>query len=121
MNAQAQRVDVPSIDPRLASFIETRDRRIAKSRPWTPTPLNDAFHEMITTGVVRVGGRSTCGNSVDPTWVIYILWNEVVRKARQLGFAIKERDIKQSNAWATKAGGWWHETEYSITSAPGDV
>jgi hypothetical protein len=110
------RVDVLSISPKLVSYIATRDKRIAKTRAWSPTPLMDAFHELITRGVVRVGGRASCGGAVDPTWVIFTSWNEVVRKARQLGYQITEANIKQRNAWATRGGGFWDENEYSIAT-----
>lgn len=47
--------------PRLASYIATRDKRIAKLQPWSPTPLSDLFHELLARGTVKVGGRATCG------------------------------------------------------------
>jgi hypothetical protein len=109
-------VDVLASHPKLTSFIATRDRRIAKKQPWSPTPLRDLFTEMLKNGCVKVGGRATCGISVDPTWTIFTSWGEVVRKARAEGFAIAEASIKHGNAWATKAGGFWNESEYTLAS-----
>ena len=105
------------MDDRLAKFIATRDKRIAKSQPWDSTPIADAFAELLARGLVKVGGRATCGTSVDPTWKIYCAWGEVVKKARQLGYAITVEPIKQGNGWATKAGGFWEENEYRLESA----
>jgi hypothetical protein len=97
----------------LASYIRTRDQRIAKDHPWNKTPLLDYFIELLKRGQVRVGGRATCGTYTDPSWKVFRAWNEVVRKARQIGIEIAEENIKQPNAWATKAGGFWEEREYS--------
>lgn len=105
-----------AINPKLAAYIATRDRRLAKTRAWSPTPLMDAFMELISKGSVRVGGRASCGGSVDPTWVQFTLWNEVVRKARSLGYDIAEASIPQRNAWATRGGGFWDEREYSMAT-----
>lgn len=109
-----------NISPKLEDYIATRDRRIAKSQPWSPTPLLDAFRELLTRGSVKVGGRASCGGSVDPTWAIFTAWNEVVRKARSLGYAIAEQDIKHGNGWATVAGGFWNEREYVIVATTED-
>jgi hypothetical protein len=102
------------IDQRLLSFIATRDKRVAKDRPWDSTPLLNAFNELLAKGSVRMGGRTTCGNYADPTWRVYSAWNEVVRKARSLGFAIEEVSVKHGNGWATKAGGFWDEADYKL-------
>jgi hypothetical protein len=104
------------VDVRLASFIATRDRRIAKSQPWSPTPLLESFRELLSKGETIVGGRASCGGKVDPTWVIFTSWNEVVRKARQFGYEITVTDIKHGNSWATKAGGFWSESEYKLAA-----
>jgi hypothetical protein len=102
----------------LAKFIATRDKRAEKLRPWSRTPLSDYFRELVEKGVVRVGGRATCGSRVDPTWVEFGFWKEIVSKARALGYAIEEAPIKHGNGWATKAGGFWDESEYRLESRP---
>lgn len=105
------------VPAKLASFIATRDKRIAKDQPWSPMPLAQTFRELLAKGAVKVGGRATCGTKTDPTWKIYRLWGEVVRKARTMGYVITESDIKHGNGWATKAGGFWDETEYTLVEA----
>lgn len=102
------------MDPRLKSYISTRDQKLAKDTPWSPTPLADNFEKLLTYGAVVVGGRATCGTKRDPTWTAYCLWRQVVSKAISLGYPIKSQDIKQGNAWATKAGGFWEESLYSL-------
>jgi hypothetical protein len=102
------------MDPRLQSYIDTRDRRIAKSRGYDLSPMARNFKELLEFGRVRVGGRATSGPVTDPTWVEFGLWNEIVRKARKLGYVIEETDIKHDNAWATKCGGFWNEREYKL-------
>lgn len=104
-----------AIEERLAKFITTRDRRVAKK--WSPTPISEIFNELLARGVVRVGGRATCGTSVDPTWVEFCAWKEVVVKARKMGYQITETPIKHGNGWATKCGGFWEENEYRIERA----
>lgn len=113
-------VDVLAAHPRLVSFIATRDKRIAKKQPWSPTPLSDLFHELLARGSVKVGGRATCGASVDPTWVTFTAWGEVIGKARASGFQIEITPIKYGNGWATKAGGFWDENEYRLIATAED-
>jgi hypothetical protein len=104
------------LHPKLATYIATRDKRIAKEQPWNRTELADAFAELCKGGAVKMGGRATCGTSVDPTWRVLVMWKEVVRKARSYGYVITEEPIKQGNSWATKAGGFWEESEYRLSA-----
>lgn len=106
------------MDPRLQSYIATRDRRIAKDTPWSPQQMTLLFRQLLERGSVIVGGRATCGPRKDPTWNVWCAWREIVSKARALGYEIAESPIKHGNGWATKAGGFWHEAEYSLVSAP---
>ena len=110
--------DALAENPRLAAFIATRDRRIAKKQPWSPSPLRDLFNELLARGTVVVGGRASCGSHVDPTWVAFTSWNEVVRKACATGFSIEVTPIKHGNGWATKARGFWNENEYRLAATP---
>lgn len=106
------------VPPKLASYIATRDRKIAGFWPHAPNHLRELFDELLTCGVVRVGGRSSCGGS-DHTMTTLRLWNEVVRKARTLGYDIKDVDCGgQRNAWATRGGGFWNESEYRLIEVP---
>jgi hypothetical protein len=107
-------LDIP---PALAKFIATRDRRIEKVSGWNDSAISNSFRHLLQFGEVIVGGRASCGGRPDPTWVQLCAWNEVIRKARAMGFDIKEESIKQGNAWATKAGGFWSESRYTIPSA----
>lgn len=102
------------MDPRLQSYIATRDKRVAKLRGYDLAPMARQFAELVERGVVRVGGRATSGPKTDPTWIEFGLWNEIVRKARALGYVIEETSIKHDNAWATKSGGFWDEREYRL-------
>ena len=107
-------------NPKLAAYIATRDKRIAKLQPWSPTPMSDLFHELLARHTIKVGGRASCGGSTDPTWTAFTAWGEVVRKARAVGFQIEEESIKHGNGWATKAGGFWNENQYRLISTPED-
>ena len=102
------------MNEKLKSFIATRDQRIAKRSPWMKAPLAEAFSSLLTSGAVKMGGRATCGSTVDPTWADFGAWNEVVRKARKLGYEIAEEPVKHGNGWATKAGGFWDERIYTL-------
>ena len=103
------------ITPSLAKFIAVRDKRIHKLCPWKDDAISEKMTELITRGVIRVGGRATCGSSIDPTWKEYCAWNEVVAKANKSGFKIEVIGIKHGNSWATKSGGFWDENEYKIS------
>lgn len=112
--------EVMDIPAALASYIATRDKRIAKFWPHNPSFLRDQFQELLSRGVVRVGGRSSCGVS-DPTMTALRLWNEVVRKAKSFGFQISESNVGgQRNEWATRGGGFWNESEYRLAGDTDD-
>lgn len=104
-----------TLDPKLAAFIATRDRMIAVFQPWNTTPLKDYFATLLKDGLVIVGGRTSCGGKVDPTWKIFAAWGEVVRKARKLGYQISDLNIPQKNGSPTRSGGYWDEYEYRLS------
>ena len=108
-----------AIAAKLVSYIATRDRRIAKAAGYSKAPLAENFERLMSGQVVRVGGRATCGSgSVDPTWVEFSAWKEVVTKASKLGLRITETPVKHGNGWATKARGFWDENDYQLTGVP---
>lgn len=100
--------------PALASYIATRDRKVGTS--WDATPLAKTFAELQAKGITRMGGRTSCGGAVDPTWKQFTARNEVVRKAQSLGYEIEVTPIKHGNGWATKARGFWDENDYVLTA-----
>jgi hypothetical protein len=103
------------LNPKLEKYIATRDKKInAKSYCPIGNPLQEAFTQLLDKGEITLGGRSTCGTYLDPTWTRFTLWNEVVKKAQSLGYEISVEPIKQKNAYATVAGGFWHENKYSL-------
>jgi hypothetical protein len=107
------------IHPKLETYIATRDKRISKYRPCDRTHIRDLFVCLLEKGEVTVGSRSTCGRT-DPTMHVYRAWNEVVRKARALGYQITEEPVRGiKNSWATLSGGFWDETEYKLVDNNG--
>jgi len=112
---EAAPVDVlASVNRSLLTFIHTRDKRCAESIGYNATQLLDNFVELLQKGVVNVGGRATCGQHTDPSWKLFVAWNEIVKKARKCGYNITELDIKQKNTWATANRGFWDEREYQM-------
>lgn len=107
------------IHPKLETYIATRDKRISKYRPYDRTHIRDLFECLLEKGEVTVGCRSTCGRT-DTTMHVYRAWNEVVRKARALGYQITEEPVRGiGNGWATLSGGYWSETVYRIKNCRG--
>ena len=110
------------VNPKLASYVATRDRRVAKASGYSRAPLAEHLSKLLEGKIVRVGGRASCGGKVDPSWVEFTSWSEVVSKARKLGMEIEETPVKHDNAWATKAGGFWNENDYMLkTKTKGDA
>lgn len=116
--------EIPSPQPeaavvseKLRSYIETRDRRCQKASGWSRTPIREHFDRLMRGDTVRVGGRASCGGKVDPSWIEFTAWNEVVRKARGLGIRIEATPVKHGNGWATKARGFWDENDYVLEGA----
>ena len=99
---------------RLYEFIAVRDRKLVKAGHWHSNELKKTFDSLIQFGSINVGGRASCGPKVDATWRIYVMWKEVIKKAQALGFHIEVESIKQKNAYATIAGGFWQEDKYIL-------
>lgn len=104
--------------PALQRFIETRDRRVQATSGlgWNKAAITEQFTKLMAGQVVRIGGRASCGGKVDPTWVEFTAWNEVIKKARASGITISDTPVKHGNGWATKCGGFWDERDYCLSS-----
>lgn len=101
--------------PKLESYIATRDKRM--KNPLTSTPLRKQFDELVERGKVEVGGRASCGGAVDPTWLFFTAWNEIIRKAVTLGYMIETAPVKHANKSPTMAGGFWNSNIYTLIRA----
>jgi hypothetical protein len=101
----------------LLTFIATRERRVSKAFGYNRCSLSQDFERLLQGQVVRVGGRASCGPKVDPSWVEFVAWREIVRKAASIGLKIEATPVKHGNGWATKAGGFWDENDYCLASA----
>ena len=100
--------------PVLEKYIATRDKRM--KNPVTKTPLREQFDELLSRRSVEVGGRASCGGAVDPTWLFFTAWNEIVRKAQTLGYEISTESVKHANKSPTMAGGFWNSNIYTLKS-----
>jgi hypothetical protein len=101
-----------NIPASLEKYIATRDRK--QNNPISKTPLREQFLELLERGKVEVGGRSSCGSRVDPTWVFFTAWNEVVKKANLIGYSISVAPVKHANKSPTMAGGFWYSNLYEV-------
>jgi hypothetical protein len=45
------------------------------------------------------------------------MWNEIIAKAKKLGYRIEVTSEKQPNKSPTTAGGFWNENVYTLQSA----
>jgi hypothetical protein len=105
----------PKIVPALEKFIATRDKRNTKYDCLrSDDRLLGTFKELLDKGSVKMGGRTTCGPSLDPTWATFGMWNEIIAKAKKLGYRIEVTNIKHANKSPTTAGGFWNESEYTV-------
>jgi hypothetical protein len=102
------------MDAKLEKYIATRDKRMKS--PITTTPLREQFEELAKRGEVEVGGRTSCGGPVDPTWLFFTAWNEIVRKAAALGYRIEVTPVRHANKSPTMAGGYWNSNIYRLTA-----
>lgn len=103
------------MNPKLKKYIETRDRRM--KNPLSTTPLLRQFEELLRVKKVEVGGRASCGGGVDPTWLFFTAWNEIVRKAVSTGLEIAVEPVKHANKSPTMAGGFWNSNIYTLSAA----
>jgi len=104
-----------NLNPALEKYIATRDRKMKD--PISNTPLRERFNELLARGKVEVGGRSSCGPRVDPTWTLFTAWNEVIKKANALGYRISVTPVKHGNKSPTMAGGFWYSNIYEFKGA----
>lgn len=103
------------MNTKLEKYIATRDRRMKD--PISKTPIAELFGQLLKYGKVEVGGRASCGNTVDPTWLLFTAWNEVVRKAKSLGYEISEERVKHANGSPTRSGGFWNSNIYTLAKS----
>ncbi|MDW3683056.1 hypothetical protein RA280_15125 [Cupriavidus sp. CV2] len=101
-----------AIPSALEKYIATRDKR--QKDVLSDTPLRDMFEELLLRKRIEVGGRSSCGGPVDPTWRLFTSWNEVIKKANSVGLAIQITPVKHGNKSPTMAGGFWYSNIYEI-------
>jgi hypothetical protein len=109
--------DLTQVPNALLTYIATRERRVSKAFGYDRRSLSQDFERLLKGQVVRVGGRASCGPKVDPSWVEFVAWREIVRKAGSAGLKIESTPVKHGNGWATKAGGFWDENDYCIAKA----
>ena len=105
-----------SIPATLEKYIATRDKK--QKNPISITPLREQFDELLSRGKVEVGGRSSCGSGVDPTWLLFTAWNEIVKKANTIGFLISVTSVKHGNKSPTMAVGYWYSNVYEVIEVP---
>lgn len=105
-----------AIPAKLESYIATRDRKMRA--PISKTPLRDQFNELVARRKVEVGGRASCGSGIDPTWLFFTAWNEVIKKANTLGYEISATPEKHANGSPTRSGGFWNSNTYEIKAEP---
>lgn len=106
--------NIDSIENSLLTYIATRDRQLEKVSVIYDSELFKTFEELLHYKFVIVGGRTSCGGRVDPTWVKFTKWNEIIAKAKKLGYQINIENIKQPNKSPTMAGGFWNENKYTL-------
>jgi hypothetical protein len=104
------------IPPSLVRYIATRDKRIEYTIE--SMTIRATFLQLLNSGSVIVGGRATAGTgNMTSSWRFFMLWNDVIDKARRCGYVIDRTSIpdpKRSNT-----GGYWYEYEYRVKSVPG--
>lgn len=101
------------IPKNLMSFIKTRDKK-SNVYHYRKDEISFLFNELLTKGEIKTGGRSTCGKHVDNSWKTFTMFNEVITKAKKIGYKIEVVHIKQDCKYATLAGGFWHENLYKL-------
>lgn len=103
------------INPKLLSYIQTRDKKLVKEGWHFPDQLEKTFERLQQFKEITVGGRATCGKgSKDISWSIFCYWREIVRKANKCGYKITETNLRPINKWATINRGFWDEYQYTL-------
>lgn len=100
----------------LDKYIATRINNLEKRGYWNPTELRKQWEDLQKFSQIAVGGRATCGQSVDMTWVTLGMWNEIINNAKRLGFAIEVTPIKHDNGYATIKRGFWQSSLYKLAA-----
>ena len=100
----------------LQKYIATREKRLSDEPG--PDVLMPVFKKLLSHGRIEVGGISTCGKYVDPSWRQFTAWNEIVTKAQKLGFKITVTRVQHKNKSPTTCGGWWESNIYEIEKTP---
>jgi hypothetical protein len=103
----------------LYRYMNTRDKNCFKKTGGEEKSISKTFDELIRFGKVVVGGRFTCGaGKADSTFIYYVAWKEVVRKALALGFEIDIINRPNNMPSGTSTGGFWEENIYFLKNTP---
>jgi len=105
-----------NLPEQLKKYIDTRDAMLVKKGHYENDLLINTFSELVVRKEINFGGRASCGGKTDLTWTAFMAWQEIVRKARKLGFEINVESIKQKNGSPTRSGGFWDENKYTLIS-----
>lgn len=80
---------------------------------WQSNDILTYISKLNTFREVNVGYRSSCG-STDSTMKVFALWAKTLKEIAKQGVIINAENIPQKNAYATIAGGFWHEFKYTM-------
>lgn len=92
-----------------------QDEALNKRAGWNTNDLKRYLEELLEFGTVEVGWRQSCGYT-DPTMYTARGWQKVLKALRSEGAKISEERIKHDCYWATKCGGFWTSTRYTLNT-----
>ena len=98
----------------LQSYIRTRDNRLEKAGCWKKSPLQESWDALLNNKRLVKGGRTSCGKGTDITWTEFCFFNEIVRKANDIGYNIKVTSVTCKNSSPSRSGGFWNENLYEV-------
>lgn len=103
-----------TVAERLRDLARKCDERLSVRAGYNTHDTFNALDSLLVHGSVEVGYRQACGTT-DPTQHTYREWVKVLKAAAKAGLVVAVAPVKHGNAWATKCGGFWSSSVYTIS------
>lgn len=97
----------------LHAMAAKSDAALSKRAGYETSDVRTNLDSLLKHWRVEVGYRQSCGKT-DYTQYAYREWAKLLKAAEKGGLRISVEPVKHGNSWATKSGGFWSSSIYTL-------